>query len=99
MTELASDFTSDYCMALTSLHAFTHCDTTSAFRGIGKIKPLKILQKNPKYLNLLSRLREDWPITDDLINDLEKFTCALYNKPHFKSVDNLRYSLLKEKIL
>ena len=86
MTELASDFTSDYCMALTSLHAFTHCDTTSAFRGIGKIKPLKILQKNPKYQNLLSRLGEDWSVPGGLSNNQVKFVCDIYKKPRFINI-------------
>ena len=28
-------------------NTFTRCDTTSAFKGIGKVKPIKTLQKSP----------------------------------------------------
>ena len=41
VTELANGLTQEYCTALLALHAFTHCDTTSAFRGKGKVKPMK----------------------------------------------------------
>ena len=47
VTELADGLTQEYCTALLALHAFTHCDTTSAFRGIGKKKPIKVMQKFP----------------------------------------------------
>ena len=43
----------EYCTALTALHAFSHCGTTSAFKGIGKIKPVKILQKHPRFQQFL----------------------------------------------
>jgi hypothetical protein len=47
MTELVAKFIQEYCTALTALHVFTHCDSTSAFKGIGKVKPIKILQTYP----------------------------------------------------
>ena len=41
----------DICSVLPSLHAFTGCDTTSAFVRKGKLVPLKILQRNPKFIS------------------------------------------------
>ena len=38
ITELVADYTQEYCTALTAVHAFSHCDSTSAFKGVGKIK-------------------------------------------------------------
>ena len=35
ITELVADYTKEYCTALTAVHAFTHCDSTSAFKGVG----------------------------------------------------------------
>lgn len=37
-----------FSKSLLSLHAFTGCDTVSAFSGKGKLKPLKIMFKEPK---------------------------------------------------
>ena len=46
ITKLAKDFTPVYCAALLAMHAFTRCETTSAFKGVGKVKPIQLLQKN-----------------------------------------------------
>ena len=96
VTELAEDYTQSYCTALMCLHAFTRCDTTSAFKGIGKIKPLKILQKTPRFAAVLSKLGEEWDITEDLIDDLEEFTCAIYGRARVHKVDELRHVRIKE---
>jgi hypothetical protein len=45
ITKLAQQYQQELCTALLGLHAFTRCDTTSAFKGIGKVKPIKTLQK------------------------------------------------------
>ena len=42
-TELAEDLGLSYCEALLSLHCFTGEDTNSAFKGKGKVNPLKKL--------------------------------------------------------
>ena len=38
ITELGTHYTSEYCKALLGLHAFTGCDSTSAFKGKGKVR-------------------------------------------------------------
>ena len=43
ITKLAKDITPVYCAALLAMHAFTRCDTTSAFKGIRKVKPIQLL--------------------------------------------------------
>ena len=48
VTKIANDFTVRRCTALLALHAFTRCDTTSAFKGIDKVKLIKILEKRFK---------------------------------------------------
>ena len=45
MNNIAEKFSEEECSALLRLHAFTGCDTCSAFKGVGKIKPIKVLQK------------------------------------------------------
>lgn len=80
-----------------ALHAFTHCDTTSAFKGKGKVNPIKVMQKLPKYQPILADLGKEWKVTDELFDGLEAFTCAIYSRPKFKSVNSLRYALIKQK--
>jgi hypothetical protein len=41
ITKLAQQYQQELCTALLGMHAFTHCDTTSAFKEIGKVKPIK----------------------------------------------------------
>ena len=55
------------------LHAYTHCDTTSAFKGVGKVKPIKILQRMPWFQSGLAQLGETWQVTDELFSALERF--------------------------
>ena len=97
ITEIAKTFTPKHCTALLTLHAYSGWDSTSAFKGIGKVKPIKTLQLMPNFIPVFSSLGDTWEISDDLIKDLEKFTCAMYGRSRFTSVDELRYFLNKEK--
>ena len=80
-----------------ALHAFTGCDSVSSFRGIGKIKPFKLLLKSPAHCDALKHLGDDWNVDDDLLIGCEKFTCALYGKSKSESVDEVRHLMLKSK--
>jgi len=46
ISDLARGLTEEpFCTVLLSLHAFTGCDSTSAFKGKGKVRALKTLQQ------------------------------------------------------
>ena len=96
ITALAEELTQKYCSALLSLHAFSGCNTTSAFKGKGKVKPLKTMLEKPKFVDTFAELGETWEVTDKRLNEVEDFTCAIYRRQRFHKVDNLRYHLLKE---
>ena len=49
VTTFAETLGSTYCTALLGYYVFSGEDCTSAFRGKGKVTPLKKLQKNPKF--------------------------------------------------
>ena len=49
VTQLATDLGPEYCETLLGYYVFSGEDCTSAFKGKGKVGPLKKLQKNPKY--------------------------------------------------
>ena len=87
ISELAQSLTPLYCSALLSLHVFTGCDTTSAFKGHGKLKPLKILENNDEYKKAFSEIGIEWTLTQITKDKLEAFTCAIYGKPRVKDVN------------
>ena len=96
ISELAHSLTPLYCSALLSLHVFTGCDTTSAFKGHGKLKPLKILEKNDEYKKAFSEIGIEWTITQSTKDKLEAFTCAIYGKPRVKDVNMARFQKINE---
>ena len=53
----------DYCSALL---VFTGKDTTSAFKGIGKVKPLvNVFQKSNEFQNAFMKLGDDMEVNYD----------------------------------
>ena len=49
ISELATGLGKDWCSTLLGFYVFSGEDCTSAFKGKGKVTPLKKLQKNPKF--------------------------------------------------
>jgi len=49
VSELAEAKGPEHCTTILGLYVFTGEDVTSAFKGKGKVGPLKKLQSNPKY--------------------------------------------------
>ena len=59
ISELAESFGEDYCATLLGYYVFSGEDCTSAFKGRGEVRPLKQLQKNPKFHKAFQQLGED----------------------------------------
>jgi len=87
----------DKCKALPGLHAFTGCDTVSAFAGKGKLKGLGLISKSAQHREALTLLGSHWDITDDLHKKLESFACHHYCSTLVESVNDLRYDLFLAK--
>ena len=49
VSELSESKGADYCTTMLDLYVFTGEDVTSAFKGKGKVGPLKKLQNHPRY--------------------------------------------------
>ena len=64
ITELAGDLTPRYCEALIGLYCFTGEDSNCAFKGKGKVNPLKKMQKKQKFMDTFIRLGADC-VTDE----------------------------------
>ena len=46
ITQLSKDLSPKRCNALLGVHAFTRCDSTSCFKGKGKVNSIKLIQAN-----------------------------------------------------
>ena len=88
----------DVCRALIGLHAFTGCDTVSAFAGKGKAKALKLLTSNKENQDTFFKLGHEWDLSPELMDKLEAFTCLLYApKVSSTKINELRYHLFCAK--
>ena len=83
----------DLCRALIGFHAFTGCDSVSAFAGKGKKRPFKLLMKSQDYIETFQMLGQNWNLDDDVIERLEKFTCHMYGSSLTTSANELRYKI------
>lgn len=96
VTEIANNYKPQYCTALISLHGYTGCDSTSASRGIGKVRPMKCLGRKPEFVTALAKLGDDWSVSEDVVDALDCFTCAVYGRPRDSHVDQVRYLKMNE---
>ena len=93
---VAKDLGDEINLALVALHAFTGCDTTSAFVRRGKVKPLTLLKKHPEFLSTFHALGSRVDIEDRVFKDLEKFTCLMYGSK-LGDINSLRYEKFIER--
>ena len=98
VSELAESLGPEYCSTLLGFYVFSGEDCTSAFKGKGKVNPLKKLQKNPKYQRAFRQLGESWLVTDEVQQEMESFTCTMYGHVRIKSVDAVRAKMLRKMV-
>ena len=80
--------------ALTGFHAFTGCDTVSAFVRQGKLKPFKTLQKFTKLIPVFQRLGATSDKLCDLdVKELQQFVCYMYGKTSHTDTNKVRYDI------
>ena len=96
ITDLAADQTPRYCETLLGLHCFTGEDANCAFKGKGKVGPLKKLLKKHKYMDTFIKLGTNWEPDEKTVAELEEFTCNIYGYPNTKSVNKVCSAMLKK---
>lgn len=97
ITSIAQHHGSEKCTALLACHAFSGCDTTSTFKDIGKVKPIKTMLQHNSYVTTLSKVGEEWNVSDELVDELESFTCAMYGRAQkIKKVNDFRNTRINE---
>jgi hypothetical protein len=98
INKLSTALGSDVCDALLGVHAFTGCDSVSAFGGRGKVAGLKIVSKDDELRKALAQLGENWILSAELFSLLQEFTCRLYaSQTTIKNVNDLRYQIFRTK--
>jgi hypothetical protein len=70
-------------------------DCTSSFYGKGKSTAWKTLINHPQFIKTFSLLGSSFPPSQDLVSELNKFTCLLYGEATSTNVDECRYALFK----
>lgn len=84
--------------ALVGLHAFTGCDTVSAFSGKGKVNPFKLLSKNERYVDTFSDIGAQLNLREETFLAVEEFTCQMYARgTKIRRVNKLRYDIFRSK--
>lgn len=88
----------EVCKCLPALHAFTGCDTISAFANKGKLSALKIVKKEERYRKLFQKLGKEMELTDAVFKEIQAFTCHLYGAMSgIADVNLYRYQLFLAK--
>ena len=88
--KLARAIAKSICNAVVGLHAFTGCDTVSAFAGRGKLSAFKQMKASTTYQEAFSQLGQSWDLSADLFQKLQEITCHIYvSSAHTSSVNEL----------
>ena len=76
--KLARSLGEDVCQVLVGLHAFTGCDTISAFAGHWKLGALKLLEESETYKKAFKHLGEGWNVSTNLFDKFQEFVYLMY---------------------
>ena len=79
--------------ALPAFVVFTGSYYTAAFSRKGKIRPLKALEKDKTAQTVFGDMGFCDDIQEEELKVIENFTCAIYGKPKFNTVSEVRLEL------
>ena len=85
------------CKSLPAHHAFLGCDYTASFNRKGKVRPLKVLEKNPTWQEIFGGMGVNNNLNDINFAEIEKYVCTIYGKKQFSSVDEVRLDMFLKK--
>ena len=94
ITSLGLNYSEQYCKALLGIHAFTGCDSTSAFKGKGKVSRIQLMLKDDLILNACSAIGDSWVLSNNILEVLERLTCRMYGMTKINTVNECRYTKL-----
>ncbi|KAH3821632.1 hypothetical protein DPMN_123397 [Dreissena polymorpha] len=99
MNEVATELTEEFRSALLGVHAYCGCDTTSAFKEKGHIKPIKLMEKMPRTVAPIAALEITCTVADEVVDELDIFTCVMYGNSRTDSVDKLRFPKKRRSVM
>ena len=67
-------------------------------KGKGKVRPLKKLEKNPKFHKAFRQLGDDWHVDSFVLTQIDQFTCLMHGWSSDTSVDVVRAKLLRKMV-
>jgi len=80
VNEFAAKLGEDIVNALSGFHAFTGCDTTSAFVHRGKRRPFAIIKSSCEFTALFQQFGKNAePLSINSLQQLEHFVCCMYS--------------------
>lgn len=91
LTQIANTIGDCFAKALPAIHAFSGCDSTSAFVGKGKRSVYSMAKNDTKLTAVFQSLGASFEI-DDVPPEIEWFVCKLYGSSK-QSVEDARYEL------
>lgn len=98
ISNLAQLLGDDLCDALIGVHAFTGCDSVSAFAGRGKLNAPKLVKGNRTFQESFKSLGTSWDVSEELYSNMESFVCRMYAPlSSVCDVNDLRYLLFCTK--
>ena len=90
ITKLSHALGDGVCNALIGLHAFTGCDTVSAFAGRGKMVALRQTRSDKTLQEAFTELGRSWEMSSELFQKLQEITCHIYlSSTHTTEVNKL----------
>ena len=96
--QIIASIGNDICDSLIELHAFTGCDTLSAFAESGNVKALGMIERQESDQKVFSELGKTWEVTTEMFDKIQQLTCHKYaSSAKANDVNELRYQLLCAK--
>ena len=86
----------DVCKALPGMHAFTGCDSTSAFVGKGKKQAFQLLESDQEMCNAMKMVGNSFDEDEERLRGCAHFICSLYGHSG-EDTDSVRYKLFCSK--
>lgn len=98
ISNLAQCLGDDLSDALIGMHAFTGCDSTSAFAGQGKLRALKLVKESRTFQELFKSFDTSWTVSDEEYSNMESFVCKMYApSSSICDINDMRYMLFCAK--
>ncbi len=82
--------------ALPAFHAFIGSDCTAAFLRKGKVKHLKLTERNQVYTRAFTQLGSSETIDQEVVTILEEHVCTMYGVKNEREVNGARTYLFKK---